>query len=359
MQLWFGGFVVPPAVLAPLAFGVDISSGSVKCASFVRRGAGLAAGAYAEVPLPDGAFQSGELEKPDAVTEVVRSLRLKHRMRVAHASLSEKKAFLYQVIAPPQQQSLREAVEFDLEAHVPLPPAEIVFDFEVVRRSSQGTVLAVTAYARRIIEQYLDTFARAGVELRSLEIESHALARAVVPTTDRDRVVMVVDMGRATTRIAVVDHGVVSYTATLELGGDSLTAALMKKFSIDEAAAEQLKNERGFLMGKDNADVVEAVIGSVSVIRDELVRHLEYWNRPQNDAVPRSLIEKIIVSGGNVNMRGLPEYLSDALQIPVVPGAVWHKAFSLNEYVPAMPYNESLEYAPAIGLALKSVLYES
>lgn len=359
MQSWLSGFLVPPAALAPLAFGVDISSGSVKCASFVRRGAGLAAGAYAEMSLPDGAFQSGELEKPDAVTEIVRSLRLKHRMRAAHASLSEKKAFLYQVIAPPQQRTLREAVEFDLEAHVPLPPAEIIFDFEVVRRSSQGTILAVTAYARRIVEQYLDAFARAGVQLRSLEIESHALARAVVPGADRGGVVMVVDMGRATTRIAVVDHGVVSYTATLELGGDSLTAALMKKFSIDMAQAEQMKNERGFLMGKDNADVVEAVIGSVSVIRDELVRHLEYWNRPQNDAILRTPIEKIIVSGGNANMRGLPEYFSDALQIPVVPGAVWHKAFSLNEYIPAMPYNESLEYAPAIGLALKSVLYES
>ena len=335
------------------AAGVDISSGSVKCMQFTHAKGHLTVGGYAQVPLQEGTFVDGDIEKPEIITDVLRSLRLKQRIRYAVASLSERKAYLYQIIVPEGQKNLREAVEFDLEAHVPLPPAETYFDYEVVRPISGGTVVAVAAFARRVIESYEKVFAAAGVTLRALEIESHALVRAALSGEDHKRVVMVVDMGKRSTRIAVSDHGAVSYTATVDFGGDMLTTALMKRFSIEAPAAEEMKNARGFLMGKDNIEVVEAVASSISILRDELVRHLAYWNNPGDDDVPRDVVERVVIAGGNANMLGLSEYLSGALGLPVIVADVWQNAFSLNEYVPHMPINESLEYAPAIGLALK------
>ena len=348
-----------PASLAWPAAGVDISSGSVKCMQFAHAHGRLTVGGYSQVPLQDGVFQDGDIEKPDVIVDVLRSLRHKQRIRYAVASLSERKAYLYQIIVPPDQKDLQEAVEFDLEAHVPLPPHETLFDFEIARVTPEGTVVAVTAFAKRLIDSYEKVFTQAGIALRGLEIESHALARAALSTKDRKRVVMVVDMGKRSTRIAVADHGAVSYTATVDFGGDMLTNALMKRFNLETDKAEELKNAKGFLMGKDNTDVVEAVASSISILRDELVRHLAYWNSPTAEDVPRDPVERVVIAGGNANMLGLAEYLSGALFLPVVVADVWQNVFSLDQYIPTMPMNESLEYAPAIGLAKRYALNPS
>lgn len=345
-----------PRMLALPAAGVDISSGSVKCMQFAHSGGRLVVGRYTQVPLEDGVFVDGDIEKPDVIVEVLRSLRLKQGVRNAVAALSERKAYLYQIMVPPDQKDLKEAVEFDLEAHVPLPPAETLFDYEVARQSGGSTVVAVTAFARRVVESYEKVFHDAGIELRALEIESHALARAALSTKDRAKVVMVVDMGKRSTRIAVADHGAVSYTATVDFGGDMLTTALMKRFNLAVDAAEEMKNARGFLLGDENKDVVEAVASSISVLRDELIRHVSYWNNPAPEDVPREPIERVVIAGGNANMLGLAEYLSGALYLPVVQADVWQNVFSLDEYIPTMPMNTSLEFAPAIGLAKKYAL---
>lgn len=345
-----------PTSLALPAAGVDISSGSIKCMQFSREHGHLVVGNYAQIPLQDGVFVDGDIEKEDVVIEVLRTLRLKHRVKYAVATLSEKKSYLYQTLATPEQKNFREVVEFDLEAHVPLPPQEMLYDFEVVRATPQGTVLAVTAFARRVIESYERAFKAAGITLRGLEIESHALVRAALSEKDRSRVVMVVDMGKRSTRIAVADHGAVSYTATVDFGGDMLTQALMKRFTLEVKAAEDMKNARGFLLGEENKDVVEAVASSISILRDELTRHVTFWNSSAGTEIPRENVERVVIAGGNANMTGLAEYLSGALFLPVVVADVWQNIFSLDHYIPSMPMNESLEYAPAIGLAKKYAL---
>ncbi len=342
----------PPQFLASPAGGVDISSGSVKCVLLGGFGRGITLRTYAETPLPEGVIVDGDIEQPDKLTEVLRSFRLRYGIHYAHASLPEKKAYLYKVLVA-ENANLRAGVEFDFETHVPLPPGEAVFDYEKVRKLESGTVVAVTAYAKRIVNQYQKVFADAGIALRSLEVESQALARAAISESDRSRVVMMMDFGRKTTRIAVVEYGVVVFTATLDIGGDTLTTAVMKLLNVPEPEAEEIKNNRGFLMSNENKNLVEALMTTVSVVKDEVVKHLTYWNNPPADDLPRKPIEKVIICGGNANLRGFPEYLEGTINIPVSVASVWTNAFSLDEYIPPMQFSESQEYATAVGLAIR------
>ncbi len=348
----FSVFSIPHDVAMPAA-GVDISQGGVKHVVLSERGAATRLTAFAETPLPQGAIVAGDIEIEDRVVEVLRTLRLRHGVKYANASLPERKAYLYNVLIPSSAKSLRAGVEFDFETHVPLPPGEAVFDFETVRTIEAGTVVAVTAYARRIVEEYRRVFEKAGIMLRSLEVESQAVARAVVPAADRTRTVMMIDFGKHTTRIAIVENGVVVFTATVEVGGDAMTQAVMKRMNVPEAEAEKIKNERGFLMSPDNKDLVETLMSTVSVVKDEIVKHLTYWNSPSTDDVPRRKVERAVICGGNANLRGFPEYLEGFLNMPVVIGNVWGNAFSFDHYVPPMHFSDSLEYATAVGLALR------
>ncbi len=342
----------PPKFLSASAGGIDISSGSVKCVLLNGYGPSITLKSYGETPLPDGVIVGGDIEERDKLVEVLRSFRLRYGIRDAHACLPEKKAYLYKVLVP-EKGNLRAGVEFDFESHVPLPPGEAIFDYEVVRRTDEGTIVAVTAYAKRIVTQYASAFQEAGIKLRSLEVEAQALARAVVTPEDKRRVVMMMDFGKKTTRITVAEYGVVVFTATLEIGGDTLTTAVMKLLNIPEKEAEEAKNNRGFIMSADNKNLVDALMSTVSVVKDEVLKHLSYWNNPPADDMPRKPIEKVIICGGNANLRGFPEYLEGSINIPVSIANVWSNAFSLDEYIPHMQFSESLEYATAVGLAIR------
>ncbi len=343
----------PPAYVATPSAGVDISSGSIKWAIFAGYGSQIRLGAYGEVPLPEGVVVAGDIEQEEQVVEIIRMLRIKHGIRHANASLPEKKAYLYRVLIPTGTSNMRAGVEFDFEAHVPLPPTETVFDFEPIQKTDQGILVSVTAYAKRIVNTYSAVFERAGVTLHSLEVESQALVRTALGPADRAKVVMVIDFGKHTMRIAVAEYGVVAFTATLDVGGDALTSAVMKHFNISESEAEKIKNERGFSMSAENKNLVEALMITISVVKEEIAKHFAFWNNPTADELPRQPIEKVIICGGNANLRAFPEYLEGALDVPVSVANVWVNAFSLDEYIPRMQFSDSLECATAIGLALK------
>jgi type IV pilus assembly protein PilM len=348
----------PPSLLSMNAAGIDISAGTVKCVTLKEAGLASELSSYLELPVPQGAIVEGGIESPEKVVDILRTMRLRLRLKYANASLSERKAYLYQTIVPLEAKSLRDGVEFDLEAHVPLAPAETIFDFEPVKTIDSGTVVSVTAYARRMIEQYLAMFQKAGIALRSLEVESQALARAVLPYHSSGST-MLIDFGRHTTRIAIAENGVVCFTATLDVGGEAMTSAVMKHFNVDEAEAERIKTEKGFLMSAENKELVESLANTVSVVKDEIAKHLSYWNTPSPDGIPRAPVSRIIVCGGNANLRGFPEYLEGRVGVPVSLAHVWQNAFSLNRYIPPMPFDASLEYATATGLALRGLPTQS
>lgn len=345
----------PPPYIAMYGAGVDIGGSSVKAVTFSTHTGHCFLKSHIQAELAEGTVVGGDIEKPDALVEVLRSFRLRERIHFAHASLPERKAYLYQTLIPRETKGdMRTAVEFTLESHVPIEPEDMVFDFEVVRKTEAGTVVSVTAYAKRVVEQYMQVFERAGIMLRSLEIESQALGRALWGAADKKRTVMAIDFGRRTTRVAIFDHGAVGFTATLDVGGDALTSAVMKNFNVSAEEADTMKNEKGFLEGEENRALYEALATTASVLKDEILRHLVFWNTPAADEVPRKPIEAIVLVGGHANLKGLPEHLSRVLQLPVTLGNVWTNAAPLDEYVPTIPQNKSLEYATTVGLALRS-----
>lgn len=345
-------FPPPPSVVMPAA-GIDISDNSIKYVFLKGSFPDFSVESFNETPLAAGVIVRGDIEKREQVVEILRSYRLRHGIRNAAASIPERKAYLYQVLIPKAEADSRAFIESSLEAYVPLSPAETIFDFEPVRTVQAGNIVAVTAYAKRMVDAYTKVFTDAGIMLRSLEVESQALARAVLAEEDRKRVVMLVDLGKQTTRIAIVDSGAVSFTASVDMGGDALTGVIMKHFNISEAEAEQVKSTEGFLMSKENAEVVEALMTTVSVMKDEIARNMSGWSTSSRGEITRLPVEKVIVCGGNANLRGLPEYLETSLRVPVSVANVWTNAFSLDTYVPPMDFQVSLGYATAVGLAIR------
>lgn len=344
----------PPRFLAPPLSGIDISTSGVKVARLTLGTHGLTLGHYAQVRLPLGVFTDGEIVDKAAIVEALVTATHAAGITTANVALSESKAYLFETTAPGAEKSeWRLAVEQHLDELVPLPPPETAFDIIGVGRIESGDESIVgVGFAERIVADTLSVFDQAGIPVRALEEETFAMARALLPVGDTSTT-LIIDVGKTTTKIAIVTARIPRFATTIGIGGHALTLAVQKHFGVTESEARKVKAERGIVPTTGNEDYLAAMLSTVAAIRDEISRRLSFW---QERAAVKGLYEPVsraILVGGNASVRGFPEYLEGALGIPVVAGDVFTNLASRDTWIPTLDYTESLAYTTAIGLALR------
>ncbi len=270
-------------------------------------------------------------------------------MRFANIALPESRSYLFEAeIAGSDPRGWRTAIEQRLDEYVPLPPAEVAFD---VVPAGDTTAIGV-AYAHRVIEESLSAFDEANIRVRSIENEMFAMPRALLKEGDPDTV-LIIDIGRTTTKLAVVSNRIPRFATTLDIGGHALTLAVQKHFGVSEEEAKRVKAEKGIVSTEANSEYLQAMLSTVSVIREEIARRLEYWQSRAEAGPKHEPVTRAILIGGNATIRGLPEYLETTLKIPVSLGDVFVNLAPRDAWLPPLDYLESLAYSTAIGLALR------
>ncbi|MBU2103428.1 pilus assembly protein PilM [Patescibacteria group bacterium] len=343
----------PPKYLAFPTAGIDISASGVKVALLEEHVHGLELSAYGEERLQPGAVVDGEIRDTKAVVAAVRALTKKHGIKFAHIALSESRSYLFEAtVAGRTKASWRTAIESRLDEYVPLPPAEVAFDVAATGPIGEKTHVVGVGYARRVIEESLNALDGAGIEVRSIESETFAVPRAMMPNGDQETV-LIIDIGRTTTKLVVVSRGVPRFATTLDIGGHALTLAVQKHFGVTEDEAKRVKAERGLVSGDANDEYLSAMLSTVSAIREEIVHRLEYWQTHAASTSNNEQVTRAILVGGNATVRGLPEYLETTLKIPVELGDVFTNLAPREHWLPPLDYFESLAYSTAIGLALR------
>lgn len=343
----------PPSYLLRPTAGIDVSTSGIKMVCLTEREHGLELSAYAEEPLPLGAVTGGEITNRKAVMEALHAMVMKHKVKVANIALSESRGYLFEADVPGTQPGeWRTAVEQQLEEYVPLPPADVAFDVAPMSEREGSTHVIGIGYARRVIDESLAAFDEAGIEVRAVESETFALPRALLPAGDTSTVLLI-DIGKTTTKLLVVSKRMPRFATTLDVGGHALTLAVQKHFGVTEEEAKRVKAERGLVAGPDGAEYLEAMMSTVSVIREEIVRRFAYWQSRADQVTAHAPITRAILVGGNATVRGLPEYLETALKVPVELGDVFTNLAPRDHWLPPVDYMQSLAYGTAIGLALR------
>jgi cell division ATPase FtsA len=252
---------------------------------------------------------------------------------------------------------MEQMLEFRLKENVPLGADEAVFDYNTIRTTESTAVLNVSVYPLALYERYAEAFHAADLSLLSAEIEGQATARALLDP-EHPLPTLILDVGRNEASLSISTRGVVTFTATLESGGDLFTRAIARGLNLSFQEAERLKRKYGFRDTPDNRDVFDKLTPILSEFKEAIRKHLMYWHMHTNiggDAVEE--VATVVLVGGNANVAGLAEYLSTELDLPVEVGNVWGKTFeNYDHYLPEIPAQSSLEYATAIGLARRSLL---
>ncbi|MCX6788010.1 MAG: pilus assembly protein PilM [Candidatus Kaiserbacteria bacterium] len=347
----------PPRYLVPPLSGVDISTSGVKVVRLESGVHGLVLAAHSQVRLPLGVFTDGEIIDHEAIVGALSTATEAAGISAANVSLPESKAYLFEaVVQGTTKAEWRTIIEQRLDELVPLPPQETAFDIVGVgpTKSGEQSIVGV-GFARRVVDETLSVFDQANIPVRALEEETFAMTRALLPSGDTSTV-LIIDVGKTTTKMAIVTGRVPRFATTFGIGGHALTLAVQKHFGVTEADARKVKVERGIIPAPGNEEYLAAMLSTASAIRDEISRRLEYWQEKEALNGVHEKVTRVILSGGNASIRGFSEYLESSLRIPVSTGDVFTNFASRDTWIPSLDYAESLAYATAIGLALRDTV---
>lgn len=349
-----------PSYLRMPSVGLDISDKSIRFLGLREKRGALVVDRYAEDSLEPGIVEQGKIKDARRMREVLSAFREKHGLEFVRVSLPEEQAYLFRMDLPLiKKKDLRESVLLQLEEHVPLKATEAVFDYEIVTERADGFGLQVSVIPQGLAKSYADLFIESGLTPMSFEIEAQAIARAVVARGDKGTY-MVVDFGKTRTGVSVVSDGVVAFTSTIEIGGSLITEAIAKELSLSYEEADALKRERGLLHdhhNKEAKEIFSAIISTVATLRDDINKHYIYWHTHQEEqAFEHRQIEKLILCGGDSNLKGLADYLASSMRVKVELADVWANMAMPAGYLPEITFSNSLTYATAIGLVLADTI---
>lgn len=350
----------PPAFLRMPAVGVDMSDHSVRLVELKEKGGKRTLSRFGQWGIPDGVLSYGSIKNKEKLEGILRELAQKEKLSFIRASLPEERAYLFKVDVPVlSAEETHDNIAFQLEENVPIKAADAIFDY--VFLPPEGGIVGstreavVSVFPRQVAEEYFSLYQNAGLIPLSFEMEANAIARAVIPKNDLG-CYMIVDFGQQRTGLSVIDRGVVQFTSTVDVGGNILTNAIERQFGVSTEEAEQIKREETFVGHGAHREFFASLMNSISALSDEINKHYVYWHtHPDKKGRKPARIQKIILSGGDANLSGLPEHLSLTLKTKVERANVWVNVLSLDEQIPQIPFSASLSYATAIGLALRAL----
>ena len=348
----------PPRYLLLPSAGVDISDTSLKYIQFQRdrkSGKNLELKCWGDIDLPEGTLASGDVKDGTKLAEALKEVQTRAGIEYVRVSLPEEQAYLFEtdIKKGTPYKEIRGQLEFKLEENVPLSPRDAYFDYHIFDHQPDQNKLtvSVTVYAKEIINGYYEACREAGVTPLSFEVEAQAISRASIPKGDRNTH-LIVDFGKTRTGIGIVHQGVLMYTSTIDIGGKELSSALRRQLGdLGESELTKIKNTQGLIKGTEDTAVYEALVSTMSAIKDEIALRIQYWNSKTETDKDR-YIQNIILCGGSSNLKGLPGYFTDTLSIETHRARVWQNAFSLEDFIPPIGQRYSYGYATAIGLAL-------
>jgi len=355
--------------------GVDIGTSAIKIVQIKNQGGkvvlenygALALGPYANLEPGQAAGLSKE-----KIIEAIRDLLREASITAKNAGLSiPLKDTMISLIKMPDvgEKQLKTMIPIEARKHIPVPMSEVALNFWVLPRegSSKDPVpvknrknkesqnnetvdnveVLIAAIHNNSINRYKKIQEEVGFESRLFEIEIFSTIRALVGSDMST--VMVIDIGAAATKTAIVDNGVLRGSHIINRGSQDITIALSKSLGVSLGEAEEIKRNPTILdeeSRKRFADIVSLPLSHIFLEANSVL--LDYQKKHSKS------VSKVVLSGGGVLLQGLSGFAEKNFKVGVVVGDPFARmeapVFLRNTLKEAGP-----EFTVAIGLALEAL----
>lgn len=358
--------------------GIDIGSSAIKLVQLRRKGGRAVLETYGALALgPYAKLEIGRSTNlpPDqivaALTDILREAKTTTKRGGMAIPFS---ASLMTVIEMPRVDDRQLATMVPLEArkYIPVPISEVSLDWSVIPRdqsedfevepvSSIPGVPANVQLGKKIpkadvllvaihndtVRIHQEIVQKAALDVSFFEIEIFSSIRSVLDQSSAP--VMILDMGAASTKLYIVERGIVRNSHTVNRGSQNVTSAIATGLGIPLDRAEIMKRTIGWSADPTNQTLSDMIALNLDFIFSEARQTLMNYQTKH-----RKSISKVVLIGGGVTMKGFTDLAKKSLETPVVLGDPFGKVEApafLNDIL----RKNGPEFAVAIGLALRKL----
>jgi len=238
---------------------------------------------------------------------------------------------------PMPEEELDEVIPFEVQKYVSMPIDKMAVDYMIVGEKEEDGVnkldVILVAAPKELVEQELSIARAAGLKPVAISVAPMVQWKTFTlrNSEQRDKVSAMVDIGYERTVISFFNKGVLEFTRSINLGGNDVTKSLISA-PISEAGkelrtllyddADALKREHGFpSQGKAGVTKEGISFAHLSMLMRPVLEKLLSEIRASFDFYTTEFhiphVEKIIISGGGSELKGLREFLANELGMEV------------------------------------------
>ncbi len=247
------------------------------------------------------------------------------------------------------RKEIAQAIEFEARKYIPIPISEVVLDWDINEPSEERntTEVLLVAVPREVIEKLKRVADLTGLKPHVMEVENFSLVRSLVGRDPAPTAVL--NMGYLSTTLVMVDKGRVRAAHNFSRGSQGLTRALESGLGVSEERAETIKREVGLSERMEEREITSVIQPLIEALFIEIERTILLYNRKAERK-----IQKINLTGGGSNLKGITDYTSTKFGIEVLQGNPLARIVT-----PAFLQPKLREIAPsfstAVGLALHGI----
>lgn len=353
---------------SPSVLGIDIGSSAIKVVQIKKKRGRAVLETYGELAL--GPYAGTEIGRAtslpnDKVIEALKDIlhEAKTTTIACGVALPLSSSLISFITLPPMgDKHISEVISLEARKYIPVPISEVMLDWSIIPRedayatddngaeadkAKEGQDVLVVAIHNEYINSYQAIMAGSGLQPSFYEIELFSSIRASV---DQGlSAVMVLDMGARSTKLYIVERGLLRASHIINKGSQDLTLAISKSMSITPAEAETMKRSYGLAAAPEYKDLKEIITVNLDYMFYEANAALLNYEKKY-----RKNVGKVILTGGGVLLKGFADLAKASFQSEVVFANPFGKletpAFLAEQLSVAGP-----EFAVAIGAALRKL----
>lgn len=319
--------------------GIDIGASSAKIvqlrgahgAAILETYGEIALGPYANEPIGKAVKLTPE-KNAEALLDLMREANVTAKTGGISIPFSSS---LISILDLPKSdpEQLKRMIPIEARKYIPMQVSEVMLDWFLIPedentggaafdRIEQKTVIRakgqevlLVAIHNETISAYQTIAASAGLKVQFYEIEIFSAIRSSIGHGVAP--ILVIDLGAATTKMYVVERGIIRTTHLLTAGGQQMTEHLARSISWDFEKAERVKRERGLMESNaystdENDRIKQALLSTLERIFSEADRVLLSYGKRYNKNVSH-----VVLTGGGASLPGLSAFANTALHAQV------------------------------------------
>ncbi|MFA6315232.1 MAG: type IV pilus assembly protein PilM [Candidatus Paceibacterota bacterium] len=344
--------------------GIDLGSSAIKIVQIKKKHGKAVLETYGELSL--GPYANIEIGRAvslpaekmiQAIKDILRESKTTANICGSALPLSASLITFMTIPAVPDKQ-IADVVNIEARKYIPVPLNEVLLDYSIIPREEaytsqdetakaekKGKDILVVAIHNDYINEYQSIMQGSGLLPSFYEIEIFSSIRSVIDQGVATH--MIIDMGARSTKLYIVERGVLRASHIINRGSQDITLALSKALSITISEAETMKRAYGLKGGPEYKELTEIITVNLDYMFYEANATLLSYQKKYSKNV-----NKIILTGGGVLLRGFTDLAKISFQTEVVYADPFGKletpAFFAQEFAKSGP-----EFAVAIGAALR------